>query len=67
MIKQLTYDDVAEALRCSPRHARRVLQRAGIKPIRLGHRTVRFPGDKISKLVIELFPNHPARNGKAHR
>jgi excisionase family DNA binding protein len=65
--KQLTYDDAAVALRCSPRHVRRLLKKHRIEPIRLGHRTVRFPAEKISELVIKLLPGSAANNGKAKR
>ena len=68
MAKQLTYEDAALALRCSPRNVRRILKKHRIKPIRLGHRTVRLPAGKIGRLVIELAMNHKlSTNGKGRR
>lgn len=57
-MEKITYDEAASLLECSPRHARRVLQRNGVKPIRLGYRTVLFPFDKIMRLKITLRREH---------
>jgi excisionase family DNA binding protein len=68
MAKQLTYEDAALALHCSPRHVRRILKRHRITPIRIGHRTVRIPAEKISRLIIKLLPTHNGHaNGKGKR
>ena len=67
---EITYDQAAAFLDCSPRHVRRVLQRNGLKPIRRGHRTVRFKAEKIFrlkfKLVTENESHHQHTNGHGH-
>ena len=60
--KEITYDQAAELLRCSPRNVRRILQRHGVQPIRRGHRTVTLAAEKIAALVIQLIP----ANGRKH-
>ncbi len=68
MPKQVTYEEAAIALQCSPRNVRRILKKHRIKTIRLGHRTVRLPAEKIGKLVVELAINHNGHtNGKGRR
>jgi hypothetical protein len=62
-IEEITYAQVARALQCSPRHARRLIQKHGVKPIIRGHRTVRFPADKIFSLTIRLGV---LTNGRKH-
>jgi hypothetical protein len=51
---EITYDQAAEFLDCSPRHLRRVLKRQGIEPIRRGYRTVRLKAAKIFWLKFKL-------------
>lgn len=53
-MKEITYEQAARALRCSPRHVRRVLRRNGVQPIVHGHRTIRFPLEKVLRLTIKL-------------
>ena len=53
-VEEVTYDEAAKILRCSPRHVRRVLRRNGVKPIVRGHRTVRFPLEKVARLQIAI-------------
>jgi hypothetical protein len=50
----LNYEQTARALQCSPRNARRILNKHKIKTIRLGHRTVRIPAENVAGLVITL-------------
>ena len=47
----MTWADVAQALRVSPRHARRVARRIGLVPVRLGHRTVRFRFEDLGEAM----------------
>ena len=51
---EITYDQAAVFLDCSPRHVRRVLKRCGIEPIRKGHRTVRLKAGNILRLKLRL-------------
>jgi hypothetical protein len=51
---ELTYDQAADVLDVSPRHARRLCRIHHIKPIVRGHRTVRLPANKIANLKIKL-------------
>jgi len=45
----LTYDDLASHWGVCQRQAKRIARRLGLKPMRLGHRTVRFrPADVVS-------------------
>jgi excisionase family DNA binding protein len=68
MAKQLTYEDAALALHCSPRNVRRLLKRHRINTIRIGHRTVRIPSEKIGRLVVKLALSHKvSANGKGRR
>jgi len=62
-MSEITYDKAAEILCCSPRHVRRVLQRNGIKPIVHGHRTIRFPLEKVARLQIRILLQS---NGPTH-
>lgn len=59
---EITYDKAAGYLDCSPRHVRRVLQRHGIKPIRRGHRTVRFKAGQIFRLKFKLETEKESRH-----
>jgi excisionase family DNA binding protein len=43
----MTWADVAQVLRVSPRHARRVAKEIGLRPVVLGHRTVRFKPEAV--------------------
>ncbi|HXC36822.1 MAG TPA: helix-turn-helix domain-containing protein [Candidatus Acidoferrales bacterium] len=52
--KQITYDQAAKVLDCSPRNVRLLIKRHGIEPIRLGHRTVRLPLETIIRLRTRL-------------
>jgi hypothetical protein len=63
--KELTYDQTAKALGCSPRNVRRVLARHRVKPIRHGHRTVGIPADVVARLVIKTITKNG--NGHGHR
>jgi hypothetical protein len=74
---EITYDQAAGYLGYGPRHVRRVLQRNGVKPIRRGHRTVRFKAGTIFRLKFKLETENESRhqhtnghghtNGKGHR
>jgi excisionase family DNA binding protein len=55
--QELTFNQAAEVLGCSPRHVRRLFIRNGIKPIRRGYRTVRIPSIVVVKLKLQLI--HP--------
>ena len=67
MAKLLTYEDAAIALQCSPRNVRRILNKHRIEPIRIGHRTVRIPAEKLSRLIIKLLPTNHHTNGKGRK
>lgn len=54
---EITYDEVASLLKCTPRHARRVIRLNKVKPSIYGHRTVRFPIEKIIELKRTLEEN----------
>ena len=62
---EITYDQAADLLNCSPRNVRRVVRRNGIKPIRRGHRTVRLDGEKILRLKLSLVTHKARSNGHA--
>lgn len=47
---ELTYDEVAGMLKCSPRQVRRYARAFKITPTVRGHRTVTFPWAKAAKL-----------------
>jgi len=54
MPEELTYQQAALMFHVTPRHMRRICRKHKIDPIVRGHRTVRLPADKISKLHVKL-------------
>ena len=62
---EISYDQAAATLACSPRHVRRLLKRYGIDPIVRGHRTVSLPAEKIVRLKLKLVTEHAGKkNGR---
>ncbi len=62
----LTYEHVAGELECTPRFVRTILARYPkiVKPIRLGHRTVRFDPFQILKLKHRIHREADERGQK---
>jgi hypothetical protein len=56
-MKEITYDQAAVLLRCSPRNVRRLIRRHNIDPIVRGHRTVRLDAGKITRLSLTIMLN----------
>lgn len=48
----LTWNEVADRWKISPRHARRVARRLGLVPVVLGYRTMRFPMAAVKEVEI---------------
>jgi hypothetical protein len=61
MPEELTYQQAALMFHVTPRHMRRICRKHKIDPIVRGHRTVRLPADKISKLHVKLVLSGGAR------
>lgn len=53
-MQEITYQQAADLLGCSPRNARRIIRRSNVKTIRRGYRTIRFVRAEIVALKNAL-------------